>query len=181
MEIYGNEIMEYHVEDMVPGSYYYSKNPYRGRDIILPLDTKGSIVVFTTQEAGYYAIHEVTTCDKRGISKVGKVDECRLVWRRAWGSSTNYVLTVLTPNLRPPEHSDMLMNWVDAFTTLIKSYGILPLGVLHLSCLGTLVLRQGCIHLDWTEGGAAFMLKEAGYLNGWDIPKDSRHLPSSDF
>lgn len=182
MEIHGNEIIECCVEDMVPGNYYYSRNRYKGWDIILPLDTKGNIVVFAIQEAGYYALHEVTTCDKRGISKVGKVNECRLVWRRAWGSDINYVLTVLIPNLRPPERRDMLMNWVDAFTTLIKNYqGFLQLGVLYLSCLGTLVFHNGCIHLDWTEGGAAFMLKEAGYLNGWDIPKDSEHWPSSDF
>lgn len=169
MEIYGSEITECRVEDMVPGNYYYSQNPYRGRDIVLPLDTEGNIAVFTTQEAGYYALHEVTTCDKREVSKVRKVDGCRLAWRKAWGSGISYSLTVLTPNSRTPERSDMLMNWTDAVTVLVKSYEVLHLGVLYLSCLGALILRQGCIHLRWLDEGVFPVLEKAGYMEGWDV------------
>ena len=51
METYGSEIMECLAEDMLPGHYYLSEDS--NRNIVLPLDMEGNVVVFS-KDIGYY-------------------------------------------------------------------------------------------------------------------------------
>ena len=172
MEIYGNEITECLAEDMLPGHYYLSEDS--NRNIVLPLDTEGNVVIFS-KEFRYYDSYEKTTCEKCGIHKVRELEKCCLAWVRVWASDFNYALTALPVGLKPPKRYEMILNWQEAFTMMIDHYGIL-----HLSDLCMLSVQSGCIHLDWMDyknNGLVSELGRAGYLKEWYTPGESRYYP----
>ena len=55
MEICGDELTECLAEDMLPGHYYLSEDS--NRNIVLPLDTEGNVVIFS-KEFRYYDSYE---------------------------------------------------------------------------------------------------------------------------
>lgn len=173
MEIYGNEITECLAEDMLPGHYYLSEDS--NRNIVLPLDTEGNVVIFS-KEFRYYDSYEKTTCEKCGIHRVRELEECCLAWVRVWASDFNYALTALPVGPKPPKRYETILNWQEAFTTMIDHYGIL-----HLSDLCMLSIQDGCIHLDWMyyeNGGLVSELGKVGYLKEWYTPDESKNIGS---
>lgn len=163
-------------KDMVPGSYYCSEDV--DQDVILPLDTKGNIIVFT-KGIRYHDICMKTTCDKWGISRVRKMDICRLAWVRACNSNISYTLAAFPRDSELPDRNKVILNWEDALTTVASDYR-----VLHLSHMCLISLQYGCVHLDWMDylnGGLVFELGRAGYLKEWYTPDESRYLLPSDF
>ena len=172
MEICGNEITGCLAEDMLPGHYYLSEDS--NRYIVLPLDTEGNVVVFF-KEFRYYDSYEKTTCEKCGIYRVRELKECYLAWVRAWASDVSYALTAIPLGLKPSKCYDMILNWQEAFTTMINHYG-----VLYLNNLCMLSIQDGCIHLYWFDyenGGLVSELGRAGYLKEWYTPGESRYYP----
>lgn len=176
MEIYGSEIMECLAEDMLPGHYYFPEDS--NRNIVLPLDTEGNVVVFS-KDIGYYYNYEKTTWEKCGIHRVRELKECYLAWVRVRASDFNYVLTAIPLGLKSPKRYDMIQNWQEAFTTMIDQYGILC-----LSNLCMLSVQSGCIHLDWMDYENNRLVSElgrAGYLKEWYTPRESRYMGFGDF
>ena len=172
METYGSEITEYLAEDMLPGHYYLSEDS--NRNIVLPLDTEGNVVIFS-KEFRYYDSYEKTTCEKCGIRRVRELKECYLAWVRAWGSDISYSLTAIPLGLKPSKCYETIMNWQEAFTTMVNHYGIV-----YLSNLCMLSIQDGCIHLDWFDyenRGLVSELGRAGYLKEWYTPGESRYYP----
>ena len=157
---------------MLPGHYYLSEDS--NRYIVLPLDTEGNVVVFS-KEFRYYDSYEKTTCEKCGIYRVRELKECYLAWVRAWGSDISYSLTAIPLCPKPSKRYDMILNWQEAFATMVNHYGIV-----YLSNLCMLSIQDGCIHLDWFDyenGGLVSELGRAGYLKEWYTPGESRYYP----
>ena len=172
MEIYGSEITECLAEDMLPGHYYLSEDS--NRNIVLPLDTEGNVVVFS-KDIGYYNNCRKTTREECGIRRVRELEECCLAWVRVWASDISYALTAIPLGPKSPKHYDMILNWQEAFTTMVNHYGIV-----YLSNLCMLSIQDGCIHLDWFDyenGGLVSELGRAGYLKEWYTPGESRYYP----
>ena len=157
---------------MLPGHYYLSEDS--NRNIVLPLDTEGNVVIFS-KDIGYYYNYEKTTCEKCRIHRVRELEECRLAWVRVRASDFNYTLTALPVGPKPSKRYEMILNWQEAFTTMIDHYGILC-----LSDLCMLSVQSGCIHLDWMDyenGGLVSELGKVGYLKEWYTPGESRYYP----
>ena len=176
MEIYGSEIMECSAEDMLPGHYYLSEDS--NRNIVLPLDTEGNVVVFS-KEFRYYDSYEKTTREKCRIYRARELEECCLAWVRAWASNFSYTLTALPMGPRPSHRCEMILSWQEAFTTMVNRYGVVYLGNL---CM--LSLQEGCIHLEWLDYSSrelVFDLSKAGYLKEWYTPEESRYIGFGDF
>ena len=77
--------------------------------------------------------------------------------------------------LKPSKCYDMILNWQEAFTTMINHYG-----VLYLNNLCMLSIQDGCIHLDWFDyenGELVSELGRVGYLKEWYTPGESRYYP----
>lgn len=168
--------MECLAEDMLPGHYYLSEDS--NRNIVLPLDTEGNVVIFS-KDIRYYNNCMKTTREKCGIRKVRELKECCLAWVRVWASDFSYALTALPVGLKPPKRYDMILNWQEAFTTMVNRYGVVYLGNL---CM--LSLQEGCIHLEWLDYSSrelVFDLSKAGYLKEWYTPEESRYIGFGDF
>lgn len=168
--------MECLAEDMLPGHYYLSEDS--NRNIVLPLDTEGNVVIFS-KDIRYYNNCMKTTREKCGIRKVRELKECCLAWVRVWASDFSYALTALPVGLKPPKRYDMVLNWQEAFTTMVNRYGVVYLGNL---CM--LSLQEGCIHLEWLDYSSrelVFDLSKAGYLKEWYTPEESRYIGFGDF